>query len=306
MASSTSSPSLRPLEPVNTGFSGQLDPLSLRLFPGFPFFPYHSHFLEQYRQFQSAQQNVGIAQTQQLFSNADRTQQLFSNVDRLLVNDSAKYSASPPPAKMARLDEPLDLTSKVSTDISDLTNRKRFINEETHLVRPIVHKPVVIKPKPIWHQKQRPLAPNQGLAAPPQTLIHPLLRVPPMNSYWPTLDMYSKLATAGSRHPSFPFPHFLPTLTSGPHRPTFPPHESVSPRLPMQPTSTTGGGRTRYSCKFCGKVFPRSANLTRHLRTHTGEQPYKCKYCEMSFSISSNLQRHVRNIHNKEKPFKVH
>ncbi|KAK3609673.1 hypothetical protein CHS0354_035959 [Potamilus streckersoni] len=62
--------------------------------------------------------------------------------------------------------------------------------------------------------------------------------------------------------------------------------------------------KDRYACKFCGKIFPRSANLTRHLRTHTGEQPYKCKYCERSFSISSNLQRHVRNIHNKEKPFK--
>lgn len=62
--------------------------------------------------------------------------------------------------------------------------------------------------------------------------------------------------------------------------------------------------RERYSCKYCGKVFPRSANLTRHLRTHTGEQPYKCKFCERSFSISSNLQRHVRNIHNKEKPYK--
>lgn len=64
--------------------------------------------------------------------------------------------------------------------------------------------------------------------------------------------------------------------------------------------------KDRYGCKFCGKVFPRSANLTRHLRTHTGEQPYKCKYCERSFSISSNLQRHVRNIHNKERPFKCH
>ncbi|XP_037902417.1 transcription factor hamlet isoform X3 [Hermetia illucens] len=62
--------------------------------------------------------------------------------------------------------------------------------------------------------------------------------------------------------------------------------------------------KDRYTCKFCGKVFPRSANLTRHLRTHTGEQPYKCKYCERSFSISSNLQRHVRNIHNKERPFR--
>jgi [histone H3]-lysine9 N-methyltransferase (ecotropic virus integration site 1 protein) len=67
---------------------------------------------------------------------------------------------------------------------------------------------------------------------------------------------------------------------------------------------TVAKNKDRYSCKFCGKNFPRSANLTRHLRTHTGEQPYSCKYCERSFSISSNLQRHVRNIHNKERPFK--
>ncbi|CAI2729585.1 unnamed protein product [Schistosoma spindalis] len=59
----------------------------------------------------------------------------------------------------------------------------------------------------------------------------------------------------------------------------------------------------RYTCHFCGKLFPRSANLTRHIRTHTGEQPYKCIHCPRSFSISSNLQRHIRNIHQKERPF---
>lgn len=32
------------------------------------------------------------------------------------------------------------------------------------------------------------------------------------------------------------------------------------------------GSKDRYTCKFCQKVFPRSANLTRHLRTHTGEE----------------------------------
>ena len=79
-------------------------------------------------------------------------------------------------------------------------------------------------------------------------------------------------------------------------------------QLPVMasPYGTFWGGafsKHKYSCKFCGKVFPRSANLTRHLRTHTGEQPYKCKYCERSFSISSNLQRHIRNIHKKEKPY---
>ncbi|CAO1393374.1 unnamed protein product [Diamesa serratosioi] len=72
----------------------------------------------------------------------------------------------------------------------------------------------------------------------------------------------------------------------------------------LMTNSNQNKNKDRYACKFCGKVFPRSANLTRHLRTHTGEQPYKCKYCERSFSISSNLQRHVRNIHNKERPFK--
>lgn len=76
------------------------------------------------------------------------------------------------------------------------------------------------------------------------------------------------------------------------------------PVPPFSGAPAVGKYKDRYSCRFCGKVFPRSANLTRHLRTHTGEQPYKCKYCERSFSISSNLQRHVRNIHNKEKPFR--
>ncbi|XP_041566314.1 transcription factor hamlet isoform X2 [Drosophila elegans] len=83
---------------------------------------------------------------------------------------------------------------------------------------------------------------------------------------------------------------------------------AAAPRRPLPPVkfSTVSGLKTkdRYCCKFCGKVFPRSANLTRHLRTHTGEQPYPCKYCDRAFSISSNLQRHVRNIHNKERPFR--
>ncbi|XP_075461005.1 histone-lysine N-methyltransferase PRDM16 isoform X2 [Ascaphus truei] len=86
------------------------------------------------------------------------------------------------------------------------------------------------------------------------------------------------------------------------------PHHPFNFRSP--PTTLSDSilrkGKERYTCRYCGKIFPRSANLTRHLRTHTGEQPYRCKYCDRSFSISSNLQRHVRNIHNKEKPFKCH
>lgn len=87
-------------------------------------------------------------------------------------------------------------------------------------------------------------------------------------------------------------------------RPSLQNYAAGKPFHDVMQQQVQGKVKDRYACKFCGKVFPRSANLTRHLRTHTGEQPYKCRYCERSFSISSNLQRHVRNIHNKEKPFK--
>ncbi|XP_011493491.2 transcription factor hamlet isoform X3 [Aedes aegypti] len=116
----------------------------------------------------------------------------------------------------------------------------------------------------------------------------PNFQRPPFNflgSLGPNFDMLKRNASAAGSFPPKPF------------------HEAI-----MAAGGLTGGGKVkdRYSCKFCGKIFPRSANLTRHLRTHTGEQPYKCRYCERSFSISSNLQRHVRNIHNKERPFKCH
>ncbi|XP_068617660.1 transcription factor hamlet-like isoform X2 [Battus philenor] len=109
----------------------------------------------------------------------------------------------------------------------------------------------------------------------------------------------SILNTSHSPYVPSPFNFLSPLLgTDGPDR-----QPSAYAKF-RELSAGTGKLRDRYACKFCGKVFPRSANLTRHLRTHTGEQPYKCKYCERSFSISSNLQRHVRNIHNKERPFR--
>ncbi|XP_044010199.1 MDS1 and EVI1 complex locus protein EVI1-B-like [Aphidius gifuensis] len=108
------------------------------------------------------------------------------------------------------------------------------------------------------------------------------------------------------RNNKSPIPNQQTTLSSSQTISTLQQSSITNNNIPSYTINVTNGLKTkdRYSCKFCGKVFPRSANLTRHLRTHTGEQPYKCKYCERSFSISSNLQRHVRNIHNKEKPFK--
>lgn len=59
------------------------------------------------------------------------------------------------------------------------------------------------------------------------------------------------------------------------HRPLTPISSSSSPQtissLDKKPfiDSTLIRNRDRYSCTYCCKTFPRSANLTRHLRTHT-------------------------------------
>ncbi|XP_061637364.1 histone-lysine N-methyltransferase MECOM isoform X3 [Phyllopteryx taeniolatus] len=130
----------------------------------------------------------------------------------------------------------------------------------------------------------------------PGFLFHPQFRLPDQSTWMSAIEnMAEKLETFGSLKPDSG-----DLLRSGPSMFDFRAPPSTLPETLLRK------GKERYTCRYCGKIFPRSANLTRHLRTHTGEQPYRCKYCDRSFSISSNLQRHIRNIHNKEKPFKCH
>ncbi|XP_012989573.2 histone-lysine N-methyltransferase MECOM isoform X7 [Esox lucius] len=130
----------------------------------------------------------------------------------------------------------------------------------------------------------------------PGFLFHPQFRMPDQRTWMSAIEnMAEKLETFGSLKPeSGDLMRSVPSMFDFRAPPT------------ALPETLLRKGKERYTCRYCGKIFPRSANLTRHLRTHTGEQPYRCKYCDRSFSISSNLQRHIRNIHNKEKPFKCH
>lgn len=52
-------------------------------------------------------------------------------------------------------------------------------------------------------------------------------------------------------------------------------------------------------CPYCNKPFEASADLTRHILTHTGEKPWDCQICGKKFNQQNHLKTHHEKLHSK-------
>ncbi|XP_075996347.1 zinc finger and BTB domain-containing protein 40 [Genypterus blacodes] len=57
-----------------------------------------------------------------------------------------------------------------------------------------------------------------------------------------------------------------------------------------------------YKCQYCEALFAQSIELTRHVRTHTGDRPYVCRECGKGYSQASGLTIHLQTFHNLSEP----
>ncbi|XP_078146418.1 uncharacterized protein LOC139933635 [Centroberyx gerrardi] len=75
------------------------------------------------------------------------------------------------------------------------------------------------------------------------------------------------------------------------------------PGVPVEPHEEHRVPKT-YLCSTCGKEFPTSASLNRHLIIHSGRKPYKCTLCGRGFTQIGNLKTHQK-VHKEGKPTNV-
>uniref|UniRef100_A0A8D3AVL6 C2H2-type domain-containing protein n=1 Tax=Scophthalmus maximus TaxID=52904 RepID=A0A8D3AVL6_SCOMX len=147
------------------------------------------------------------------------------------------------------------------------------------------HVPAAIKPEPEEHKVTKPEGHTDSLTSTPSAHITrdvSTVRTP---------DAEQTVAVRADRHEA------QRSVTSSQEQPTV-----TADDVTVAGFTAELQKRKAYACDWCCKSFAQSADLRRHLRTHTGERPHRCTFCSKSFSQRGNLRRHLR-IHTGERPY---
>lgn len=67
-------------------------------------------------------------------------------------------------------------------------------------------------------------------------------------------------------------------------------------RCSLKRLSSSGKYYKKHSCKLCGYIG-NLTDVTRHMRTHTGERPFACPFCSTKFTLRGNMIKHLARKH---------
>uniref|UniRef100_A0A8B9Y068 C2H2-type domain-containing protein n=1 Tax=Bos mutus grunniens TaxID=30521 RepID=A0A8B9Y068_BOSMU len=81
--------------------------------------------------------------------------------------------------------------------------------------------------------------------------------------------------------------------------------DDKKPKTDTPRSAASKADKRKKVCSVCSKRFWSLQDLTRHMRSHTGERPYKCQTCERTFTLKHSLVRHQR-VHQKARHAKRH
>ncbi|XP_038440035.1 ras-responsive element-binding protein 1 isoform X2 [Canis lupus familiaris] len=81
--------------------------------------------------------------------------------------------------------------------------------------------------------------------------------------------------------------------------------DDKKPKTDSPRSTASKADKRKKVCSVCNKRFWSLQDLTRHMRSHTGERPYKCQTCERTFTLKHSLVRHQR-VHQKARHAKQH